>query len=41
MEPAAARNHPVLFLPGSVLPGHLAYAGLVDVLGDRVEPIVK
>ena len=33
--------HRVLLLPGSVLPADLAYAGLVEVLGDRVEPLVK
>lgn len=36
-----AATQPVVFLPGSVLPGHLAYAGLVEVLGARVEPLVK
>ena len=42
MKPAiVAATHPVLFLPGSVLPGHLAYAALVEALGDRVEPLVK
>ena len=33
--------HPVLLLPGSVLPGTLAYAGLVEALGNRAEALVK
>jgi len=30
-----------VFLPGSVLPADLAYAGLVAALGDDVDPLVK
>jgi pimeloyl-ACP methyl ester carboxylesterase len=33
--------HQVVLLPGSVLPGHLAYGSLVASLGDRVDPLVK
>ena len=33
--------HRVLFLPGSVLPGDLAYSALVAALGDRAESRVK
>jgi pimeloyl-ACP methyl ester carboxylesterase len=33
--------HRVLLLPGSVLPADLAYGALVDVLGDRVDALVK
>jgi pimeloyl-ACP methyl ester carboxylesterase len=35
------RRHPVLLLPGGVLPGALAYPALVDALGERVDARVK
>jgi len=34
-------THPVVLLPGSVLPADLAYGGLVAALGDRADCCVK
>jgi pimeloyl-ACP methyl ester carboxylesterase len=34
-------RHPVVLLPGGVLPAEPAYAGLLGVLGDRVDAIAK
>jgi pimeloyl-ACP methyl ester carboxylesterase len=34
-------SHPVLLLPGSVLPGTLAFPALVDALGDRAVAVIK
>ena len=36
-----ASAHPVLFLPGGVLPAELAYAALLEVLGGRVSAVTK
>jgi pimeloyl-ACP methyl ester carboxylesterase len=34
-------RHRVVLLPGGVLPAEPAYAALLDVLGDRVDPVAK
>jgi pimeloyl-ACP methyl ester carboxylesterase len=34
-------RHPVVFLPGAVLPAEPAYAALLEVLGDRVDAVAK
>jgi pimeloyl-ACP methyl ester carboxylesterase len=34
-------RHPVVFLPGGVLPAEPAYAALLQVLGERVDAVVK
>jgi len=35
------RRHEVILLPGGVLPAELAYAALLEALGDAVEPVTK
>lgn len=36
-----ADRHPVVFLPGGVLPAQPAYAALLQVLGERVDAVTK
>jgi hypothetical protein len=36
-----ARRHPVVLLPGAVLPAGPAYASLLEVLGGQVDALTK
>src|SRR5918994_1723187 len=34
-------RHPVIFLPGILMPAELRYAALLEALGDEVDAVVK
>ena len=40
-EKVASDRHEVILLPGAVLPAGLAYAALLEELGDAVDPVAK
>jgi pimeloyl-ACP methyl ester carboxylesterase len=41
MSVSSDLKHAVILLPGAVLPAALAYAALLDALGDAVQPVAK
>jgi len=39
--PPSAKKPTVIFVPGSITPGDLAYGSLLSVIGEEIQPIIK